>query len=528
MSKAKNPWSKRLIIGASGIAIILAVAIVGMRIYQAEDLSKADTDVSFKKAKLDFDHSFDAEGMLPFLGSAAFDADGDGRPELFLGGGIGQPDALFKFETDGFIQTDHAFEKSSNAATHGAAHLDYDADGDSDLFLARSDEVVLFENLNGRYVRNSARFPLANNTVPLSIALGDVNGDGRADLYVSGYISLDAVEGETIFTRPYGGYSVLFVGQANGRWQDETRKYGLHRQHNTFTAGFVDLDGDSDQDLVVAQDTGVIETWLNPGSSPWDRLPNPTVSSYPMGLGFGDMDADGDVDIWSSNVGHTLPGALLRGDLPNDAPFNTDYYLLENDGSGGFADVAEKRGVAKLGFGWGSVIEDVDLDGREDLLAAQNYARLPGNGILRSYPGKLLLQQSDGRFADATHIAPDKGFGITPLIADFNLDGAPDLIWANLAGPSYSWISAGGTGNSVSVRIPDLTEFLGAVVTVTDSAGQVQTKHVIAGEGLGSDPTRDMIFGFGAHDFKQATITLRNGRSQSFEAAADRVISWQE
>lgn len=527
MSQTKQTWAKRALYSLAGLTILTGIAIFSLRTYQAEDLPRADTDLKFTRAELDFTHKFDAETMLPFLASAAFDANGDNRPELFLGGGDGQADAIFEFVNGKFIKTGIFLGKAENAATHGAAHLDYDADGDTDLFLARSDGIVLFDNVNGKFIQNPAVFPLAENTTPLSIGLGDLNKDGLVDLYVSGYLKIDRIEGETIFARPYGAYSNIFLGRPN-KWIDATKEFGVERQHNTFTASFVDLDGDADQDLVVAQDTGVIETWRNPFGGAFERLENPSVSSYPMGLGFGDIDNDGDVDIWASNVGHTLPGDLLHGDLAKDAPFNTDYYLLENDGTGQFKDVAEDKGVARLGFGWGSVIADLDLDGRQDLLAAQNYARLPGNGILRSYPGKLMLQQTDGTFKDGTYVAPDKGFGIAPLVADFNQDGAPDIVWANLAGPSRAWISNGGTGQSVTVKLPNRAEFLGAVVGVVDSSERLQTQRVIAGEGLGSDTHRDLIFGLGEHEMSLVSVTLLNGRIQQFTTAPDGVVTWQE
>ncbi len=527
MTKSRTSRKKRLLIGVAGLGIFAALAIFGIRSYQAEDLPKAETQLKFDRAALDFTHAFDAEAMLPFLASAAFDMDGDTRPELFLGGGVGQADALFKYVDGAFKRTDVVFEKLDTAATHGAAHLDVDGDGDTDLFLARSNAVALFINQNGEYTKSSATFPLAENTTPLSIALGDINSDGHVDLYISGYLKIDRIEGETIFTGNYGGYSALYLGQPNGTWTDATSQAGVLRQHNSFTAGFVDLDGDSLQDLVVAQDTGVIETWKNSNSLPLTRTENPSVNSYPMGLGFGDIDNDGDVDIWASNVGHTLPGKLLRGDLPEDALFNTDYYLLENDGTGKFTDVAKEKGVARLGFGWGSVIADMDLDGRADLLAAQNYARLPGNGLLRSYPGKLLLQQTDGTFADATAVSPDAGFGISPLVADFNADGAPDLVWANLAGESRAWVSAGGTGTSIRVPLPNRTEFLGALVRVTDSTGRQQSKRLITGEGLGSDSSRTLIFGLGDAEFTQAEIILRDGSRQMFKTAIDGTLTWK-
>ena len=73
--------------------------------------------------------------MLPFLGSAAFDADGDGIDELFLGGGLNQDDKLFRYSPDGFVDTGMRFKKPDNQATHGAAHIDLDDNPKADKHL---------------------------------------------------------------------------------------------------------------------------------------------------------------------------------------------------------------------------------------------------------------------------------------------------------------------------------------------------------------------------------------------------------
>ncbi len=512
------------------IAIIISALIITLQFYQAEWKQQAKTELRFAPAALPFSHKFDAGAMLPFLGSAVFDADDDGIDEVFLGGGIGQSDKIFAFKKPGkgtgFVEI-HRLDKPDNVATHGAAHLDIDEDGDVDLIVARSDGIWLYDNMNGEFKPRKLNLPLADNTTPLSIALGDINQDGMVDLYISGYIKVEDVEGQTVFTRPYGGYSHLFLNNGDNTWRDVSREAGVWRQHNTFTAVFADTDNDGDSDLVIAQDTGVIETYRNDGAFPLVKTNNPSVNSYPMGLGVGDYNGDGLIDIFASNVGHTMPAGLLRGDLSKDAPFNTEYYLLKNTGDG-FEGAAKTAGLHRLGFGWGSVIQDMDLDGKPDLLAAQNYARLPMNALMYRYPGKLLLNQGGGTFLPAEKKAKalNKAFGITPLVSDFNNDGRPDIIWANLAGPSKAYISQGGTGNSLRVRLPDETRFLGARVSVTDSIGRRQVQQLIPGEGLGSDQSRTLIFGLGDNSFKSAVVTLQDGTEKSFTSAPNGVVTW--
>jgi len=340
-------------------------------------------------------------------------------------------------------------------------------------------------------------------------------------MYIAGYIKIELVEGETIFSENYGGYSYLLLNEGGNIWKDISKESGVWRQHNTFLGVFTDLDNDLDSDLVVAQDTGVVEMYENTGDLNFKPIPNPSVSSYPMGVAVGDYDNDGLVDLYFSNVGYTLPAALLRGDLAEDAPFNMSYMLFHNDGNLKFSDTAEQMQVAKLGFGWGTVSADMNLDGREDLLAAQNYARLPGVDLLERYPGKILQNYGD-HFAPVEEIsgAVNPHFGIAPVVSDFNSDGWPDLVWANLDGESLAYLSAGGTNNWLKVRLPNVAASLGAIVTVDHSDGSQRTKQFITSQGLGSDQGRDLIFGLGDGSADKVTVRFQNGQTKTFDTPA--------
>ena len=478
-----------------GLAIVLALLVLALRLWQAEWKPQGETELRFTSVPLPFSHIL-SKDSLPFAGAAAFDLTGDGVDELFLGGGKLQVDRFFRFRDGEFVQMDTLLLKDPSDATYGAAHLDIDNDGDVDLFAARESGVWLHTNDGRNHFKHEKIYPhMADNTVPLSIALGDVNKDGWVDLYISGYIKNELVEGTTIFVKPYGGYSQLLLNDGTNHWTDVTEEAGLLRQHNTFTAVFADLDNDHDSDLVIAQDTGVIEMYENTGSFPMKPIPNPSVNSYPMGLAVGDYNNDGLVDIYASNVGHTLPAFMLRGDLAKDAPFNTDYMLLRNDGGLKFTDVAREAGVGRLGFGWGTVFADLDMDGNLDLLASQNYARMPLSFLMAKYCGKLLLSNGEGAFTPIgkTSGAEAKGFGVTPLVADFNNDGWPDIVWVNISGSSQAFMSKGGDEKGTVIRLPNTTENLGAIVKTIYNDGKIIKRQVIATQGLGSDQTRTIF-----------------------------------
>ncbi len=515
-----------LVIGIGIIVFLILGAFGALRFWQAEKTPQGQTDLRFTAAELPFVHKADLVNSLPFLGSAALDIDGDGRDELFLGGGDRQADQIFTFTDSGFKPLLLTFAKEAVDATHGAASIDIDNDGDTDLFTARESGVWFHENLGGSFGSEKLPLNLADNTTPLSIAFADLNQDGLADMYVAGYIKIERVEGETIFADGYGGYSHLYLNAGPDGWRDISKSAGVWRQHNTFVGVFADLDNDADSDLVIAQDTGKVEMYENKGDLTFAPIENPSVYSYPMGVAIGDYNNDGLLDAYFSNVGYTLPPAILRGDLKKEDVFNPSYMLFRNDGGLTFTDTADAMNAAKYGFGWGTVFADMNLDGREDLLAAQNYARFPANDLLQHYPGKILQNYGD-RFQPVEKVsgAENTLFGIAPIVSDFNGDGWPDLVWANLDGASLAYINEGADRNWVKVRLPNKASSINARVTVTTSNGQVQTKQFITSQGLGSDQGRDLIFGLG-RDVSATSIRVvfQDGQSREYNNPANGAV----
>ncbi len=507
----EGEFMKKILIGLFMALVFLTVAV---RLWQAEWKSQGPTDMHFKPANIPFTHQFDDKTMLPFSAAVVLDADRDGVDDIFLGGGHGQQDILFVFKDGKFQALDTDIHKAPDDASYGAAHIDIDADGDIDLFIARQSGVWLYLNDGtGRFNGERIKPFMAENSVPLSIALGDVNKDGYVDLYISGYIKKKLVEGQSIFKKAYGGYSQLLVNNGDNTFTDKTKEAGLLRQHNTFTATFVDLDNDHDSDLVIAQDTGHIEMYENTGTFPMKQINNPTVYSYPMGIAIGDYDNDGLVDIYASNVGHTLPGFMLKGDLEKTDAFNPDYILLHNEGGLHFTDKAKDAGIARLGFGWGTVFADMNLDGWPDLLVSQNYVKMPLNFLMLQYCGKVLQNNGNGTFTPVgkTANAEAKGFGITPLVADFNQDGWPDIVWVNINGQAKAFLSQHKSQKGRVIRLKDDVRSLGALITYPMDDKTTLIRQIVAGQGIGSDQTRSVFLPTQKPGAGNITITYQDG-----------------
>ena len=115
-------FGSRLFKIAIFILIFLIAAIIALQLYQAEWKKSSQTELRFEATELPFIHEFNSKNMLPFLGSAAFDADGDGIDELFLGGGLNQDNKLFRYSSDGFVDTGMRFKKPDNQATRRGSY----------------------------------------------------------------------------------------------------------------------------------------------------------------------------------------------------------------------------------------------------------------------------------------------------------------------------------------------------------------------------------------------------------------------
>lgn len=512
-----------------GVVVLVLLLIVALMVRFRLD-SKIDYDVStagvdiptFTAVDIPYDQTHDDSTTLPFMASAVIDVDGDGTEELFLGGSRSQPDALVKYADGRFIVVaDAGIEKASGQASHGATVLDVDKDGDDDLIVARTDGIWLHLNEGGKFSTRKLGADMPNDTTALGIGVADINRDGHFDMFVGGYIRKDLVEGQNIFNKEnYGGSSQLFLNNGDNSFTNVTAKAGLAYKHNTFMGLFVDVDEDGFEDLVVAHDTGQVRTWRNNGNQTFTNEPNPNsgFNAYPMGIAVGDYDNDGRVDFFFSNVGSTPPDFLIRGDTRDDQKTNWKWILFHNEGGFKFSDKADAAKLADYEFSWGATFEDLNLDGREDLIVSENYVGFPMHKIpfLRA-PGRLLIQNANGEFAavgvDAGVV--NRRFSIAPVTADFNGDGRPDFVHVNIVGRSQAFLSKPGKGASLKVILPNQVESVGAKVTLTQADGSTQSKWFIRGEGLASDSSPILIFGLGESEATTVKVRYLSGKETS-------------
>lgn len=318
----------------------------------------------------------------------------------------------------------------------GVLVLDYDGDGDQDVFFVDGGPTPgytgepprsrLFRNEGGgRFLDATERSGIAVAEYGMGGAAGDVDGDGDLDIYVTAV-----------------GRDQLFRNRGDGSFEDATAAAGLGDPAWGASAAFADADGDGDLDLYVA----------NYLDFRWDRNPvcsERGVRSYchpdefagapdrfyrnrgdgtfvdatreagfggepgkGMGVLWSDLDGDGDQDLYVAN------------DM-------TPNFLFHNLGSGRFEEIGLVAGVAlgptgqpEAGMGVDAV--DVDGDGRHDIFVT-NLDRQT-NALYSNRGG---LNFTEGRYASGVAAPSYLKVGFGAAFADFDQDGDPDLLVAN-------------------------------------------------------------------------------------------------
>ncbi len=294
----------------------------------------------------------------------------------------------------------------------GAALFDMDGDGDLDAYLVQSGFLMpgerqqpgnqLYRNLGGGEVGrlrfeniSEAAGDAAHTGYGMGVAVGDVDGDGRVDLYVTNV-----------------GPDVLLRNLGDGRFADITGQAGLGSPAWGASAAFLDYDRDGDLDLFVT-------TYL-------DWSPSRELDCY---------NARG-WQVYCSPQSYEAP-------LPD--------LLYRNDGDGRFTDVSAATGISqKAGNGLGVVSSDFDNDGWPDLFVAND-----------GTPDHLWLNRRDGTFREDGAFAgcafdldgrPKAGMGVT--VGDYDNDGDSDLLVCNLRQESDSlYRNQGGLFSDVTAAL---------------------------------------------------------------------------
>lgn len=509
------------ICGVILLAIVVSIIVIGIQDGDPKyTVSSEGIDIPlFSEVEINFNHNYDASLNQPFMAGAIIDVDNDGVEELFLGGGVRQSDGLFSFEKDHFIDVAEqaGLVKQGGDATLGVLVLDFDNNGFRDLLVTRKTGIWLYRNTDGHFNSEKIKTDFNGNTTPLNPTIADLNGDGYFDMFVPAYLDdFHSGYGIKFNTARISSTSRLLINNGDDSFSDITEPAGLHSPENGLQAIFTDIDGDNLDDLVVVYRYGKMRIWQNRGSLLFENKRHLYSDTFTlnMGIGVGDYNGDGRPDFFLSNSGSTISKYLARGDLLQDQRMLSKWVLLKNTGDLIFKDEAEKAKLADYELSRGAMFVDLNSDGLMDLVVSQNHPRWPLHRFAQfRLPGRVFLQNKLGQFAEvatSSHMI-NKNLSITPLSADFNRDGLPDIVHVNMAGRSKVFLSKGSENYYLKVQLPDRVQSLGAVVSVKTLSGKVLKQPFLVGKELCSDSTHILFFGLGKEKVIEVMVHYKNG-----------------
>jgi hypothetical protein len=325
-------------------------------------------------------------GGFVWHGAAAADFNADGHLDLFATA----PDRNYLYLNDGAGRfRDASDEAGLRVTATGVAPLvlDYDNDGDSDIFISAVGQQMLFENRSERGAKLrfedvSLEAGVAVPAIGFSAAAGDINGDGRLDIYVASYNRYGQITPDSWFRATNGTPNLLFVSQSDGTFREEATKWGVEDRRWSYAAEFADVNGDGRLDLYVANDFGEKALYINRGDKFVDEAKERGVldPGNGMGVSFGDYNNDGRLDIHASNMSSTAGNRILSRIFPNQSAKDNvlkklaaGNNLFENQGDGFYRDVTAEVGGFSGGWAWGGGFIDFDNDGWEDIYTPNGF-----------------------------------------------------------------------------------------------------------------------------------------------------------
>ena len=271
----------------------------------------------------------------------------------------------------------------------GCAFLDFDNDGWMDIYLVNSGPCDIFtptkplrnalyrNNRDGTFTDVTEKAGVVGGGYGMGVAVGDYNGDGFPDLYVTQY-----------------GRSILYHNNGDGTFTNVTEKAGVAAPGWASSAVWFDYDNDGKLDLFVCRFVDFDKTkHHNCGAPNIPALKGLNEYCYPR----------------------------IYSPMPS--------WLFHNNGDGTFTDVSQKTGIAdNPGKGWGIVATDINNDGWMDLFVAND---TEANFLFMNRGGKKF--EEIGFTAGVAFGEGGKarsGMGVDS--ADVNQDGWMDLFVTNL------------------------------------------------------------------------------------------------
>ncbi|MGH9311144.1 MAG: CRTAC1 family protein [Vicinamibacterales bacterium] len=498
---------------------------------------------------------FDRDGWLDALVLSGTRLETNARVDMKWPAASAPRTRLYRNERDGTFEdiTERAGLDRVGWASSVCAG-DYDNDGWLDVFVTYYGQNVLYRNLEGTRFENvtaSARLAADGTRWGAGCSFIDYDRDGDLDLFVANYLRFDLAtapepgkgthctwKGIPVNCGPKGlptDTNLFYRNRGDGTFEDVSGPSGIAAVTNRYsmTAVPADLDEDGWTDLYVATDSTAAILYRNNRDSTFTDVALRSGAAYNeqgnpqagMGVAVADVNNDGRLDLLKTHFADDVP-ALYRA-----------------LGGGLFEDVAMAAGlgVQNRYVQWGAGLPDLDNDGLADVFYVTGSVYPEVERVLPHYPHRgpriVFRNTGEGRFADVSH---DSGPGATAphssrgaAFGDVDNDGDVDVLVMNMnerpsllrndySGPNH-WLTITLEGSSSNRTA------IGARVTVT-AAGRTQSRAVVSQSSYYSHDDLRLHFGLGpAKSAERVEVRWPNGGTQVLrDVQAGRVVTIKE
>jgi hypothetical protein len=494
-------------------------------------------------------------------GCAFIDYDNDGWVDIFLLSGTrldgdppGGTNRLYKNNRDGTF-TD-VTEKAGLTAVGWASGVcvgDYNNDGFEDIFCTYFGQNRLYRNNGDGTFTDTTKAAGLWNEQPrwgAGCSFLDYNRDGHLDLFVSNYVRFSfehaPVPGENVNCNwkgvpvecgprglPTGRHS-LYRNNGDGRFTDVSQEAGIASATGCYgmTVVAADLDEDGWPDIFVACDSTPSLLFMNNHNGTFREegvlrgvaLSDDGMEQAGMGVGVGDYDLDGHLDLFKTHFAEDANG------------------LYHNDGKGNFDDVTRSSRVAvdTRYICWGAGMVDLDNDGYPDLFVSTGnvypeverklpqYANKSPRTVYRNLGNRTFeeLSQEAGPGVTDAHCSRGCAFG------DFDNDGDLDVLIVNMnEPPSLLRNDMKGKRNWIKVKLEGVKSNRSAIGArvVTRYGGKAQAQAVLSQSSFYSCNDSRLHFGLGGFNSVDLDIYWPNGLHEQYKKiSANQLITLRE